>query len=332
MALCRTMSTRIAWLRLISALALLLQDAIRLLLGTRSSAALKAENLFLRKQLTLYLERKAKPRRADNATRLSLALLSRLFVWKDALVIVGPETLVRWHRKGFRLFWRYKSKPLGRPRMPAELRELISEMARSNPTWGEERIAAELLLKLGIRLSPRTVRRYLPKDRGAGGGRRSQRWTTFVRNHALAILACDFFVTVTATFRRLYVFVIMEVGSRRIAHSNVTAHPTAAWTLQQFREVINGEQAQHFVIHDRGSIYSSDFDAALRAMELAILRTPYQAPQANAFCERLIGTIRRECLDYVAAPVNVTCDAFYRANFTMKLEHIFRIVQSVRTE
>jgi len=165
MALCRAMLTRIAWLRLISALGLLLQDAVHfLLLGTRTSAALKAENLFLRKQLALYLERKAKPRRADNATRLTVVLLSGLFAWKQALVIVRPETLVRWHRKGFQLFWRYKSKPLGRPRIPAELRELISEMARSNPTWGEERIAAELLLKLGIRLSPRTVRRSCPRS------------------------------------------------------------------------------------------------------------------------------------------------------------------------
>src|SRR5271170_7306830 len=165
------MSMRIAWLRLMFAIVLLIQDAVRYLrLGTRSSAALKAEYLFLRKQLALYLERKAKPRRADDATRLSLALLSRLFVWKAALVIVRPETLIRWHRKGFRLFWRYKSKPLGRSRIPAELREVISEMARSNPTWGEERIAAELLLKLGVGLSPRTVRRYLPKDRGCGNG------------------------------------------------------------------------------------------------------------------------------------------------------------------
>jgi putative transposase len=299
-ALCGAMSMRIAWLRLMFALVLLLRDAVRyLLLGTRSSAALKAENLFLRKQLALYLERKAKPRRADDATRLSLALLSRLFVWKDALVIVRPETLIRWHRKGFRLFWRYKSKPLGRPSIPAELREMISEMARSNPTWGEERIAAELLLKLGVRLSPRTVRRYLPKHRGSGNGQRSQRWSSFVRNHAQAILACDFFVTVTANFRMLYVLVIMEVGSRRIAHVNVTAHPTAAWTLQQFREVISGERAQRFLIHDRDSIYSRDCDAALKAMGLAILKTPCQAPQANAFCERLIGTIRRECLDFL---------------------------------
>ena len=172
-------------------------------------------------------------------------------------------------------------------------------MAKSNPTWGEERIAAELLLKLGVRLSPRTVGSYLPKDRGSGNRHRSQRWSTFVRNHAQAILACDSFVTVTANFRMPYVFVIMEVGSRRIAHVNVTALPTAAWTLQQFREVISGERAHHFLIHDRDSIYSRDFDAALKAMGLTILKTPYQAPQANALCERLIGTIRRECLDFL---------------------------------
>jgi len=117
---------------------------------------------------------------------------------------------------------------------------------------------------------------------------------SFVRNHAQAILACDFFVTVTANFRLLYVFVVMDVGTRRIAHSNVTAHPTAAWTLQQFREVMTGEQPWRFLIHDRDSIYSSEFDSALKAMDLKILKTPFRAPQANAFCERLIGTIRRE--------------------------------------
>jgi len=126
---------------------------------------------------------------------------------------------------------------------------------------------------------------------------------TFVRNHAHAILACDFLVSVTASFRLLYVFVIMEVGTRRIAHFNVTAHPSADWTLQQFREVITGEQPQQFLIHDRDSIYSADFDSGLKAMGLKILKTPFRAPQANAFCERLIGTTRRECLDFLI-PLN----------------------------
>jgi transposase InsO family protein len=126
---------------------------------------------------------------------------------------------------------------------------------------------------------------------------------TFVRNHAQAILACDFFIVVTASFQVHYVFVLLEVGTRRISHFNVTAHPTAAWTLQQFREVITGDQPQRFLIHDRDSIFSSELDAALKTMDLRILKTPFQAPQANAFCERWIGTTRRECLDFLI-PLN----------------------------
>jgi putative transposase len=300
MASCGTMRPLAGLSRLVTMVFHLVGDALLfLLLGTRSSAALKAENLFLRKQLALYLERQAKPKRANDATRFVLAFLSNLFAWKEALVIVKPETLIRWHRKGFRLFWRLKSRPRGRPPVPANLRALIVEMARNNPIWGEERIAAELLLKLGIRVSPRTVRRYMPDSTGPWNGVSSQRWMTFVRNHAHAILACDFFVSVTASFRLLYVFVIQEVGTRRIAHFNVTGHPTAEWTLQQFREVITGKQTQHFLIHDRDSIYSPDFDSELTAMGLKILKTPFRAPQANAFCERLIGTMRRECLDFL---------------------------------
>ena len=152
-------------------------------------------------------------------------------------------------------------------------------------------------MKLGIRISPRTIRRYMPDDTGSRRGPSSQRWMTFVRNHAQGILACDFFVTVTASFRVLYVFVIMEVGAPRIAHFNVTAHPTADWTFQQFREVITAEKAYWFLIHDRDSIYSCETDSALKSMGLGILKTPFRAPQANAFCERLVGSIRRECLD-----------------------------------
>jgi putative transposase len=199
------MRTAHSLLRLVSILLDLAQDALQfLLLGTRSSAALKAENIFLRKQLALYLERKAKSRRATDATRLSMVLLSRLFAWQNALINVKPETFLGWHRKGFQLLWRWKSRPRGRPRVPRQLRELICKMAHQNQTWGEERIAAELLLKLGIRVSPRTVRRYMPTDVGPGKRVPSQRWMTFVRNHAQAIVACDFFIVVTASFRVLY--------------------------------------------------------------------------------------------------------------------------------
>lgn len=290
--------------RFLSLLFALAQETLRfLVLGSRTKAALRAENLFLRKQLALYVEREAKPLRATDATRFCMVLLSRLFAWQNALVSVKPETFLHWHRKGFRLLWRWKSRRRGRPRVPEEVQDLIRRMARENPTWGEERIAAELLLKLGIRVSARTVRRYMPRNPGPGKRVPSQQWMTFVRNHAQAILACDFFIVVTAHFRVLYVFVAMEVGTRRMTHFNVTAHPTAEWTLQQFREVLTGERPYRFVLHDRDRIYSSELDSALEALGPRILKTPFQAPQANAFCERLIGTIRRECLDFMI-PLN----------------------------
>ncbi len=189
----------------------------------RPSESLAAENLFLRKQLALYQERKSSRKPTNPATRFTMAVLSKRFDWQDALVIVKPRTLIRWHRLGFRSFWRYKSRP-GRPPIPPALRQLIREMALNNILWGEERIANELYLKLGIHVSPRTVRKYMPK-RPKGIPRGDQRWSTFLQNHAAGIVACDYCVVVTATFRLLYVLVIIEHGSRRLLHCNVTEHP-----------------------------------------------------------------------------------------------------------
>ena len=169
-----------------------------------------------------------------------MATLSQKFAWRDALRNVKPDTLIRWHRKGFQLFWHWKSKPTGRPPLPKGLRKLIREIAAANVTWGDERIANELNLKLGIRVSPRTVGKYLRTGRPQRTPDAKQRWLTFVRNHAQVIVACDFFVVVTAAFRTLYVFVMMELGSRRILHYNVTSHPTAEWAVQQFREALPG--------------------------------------------------------------------------------------------
>jgi putative transposase len=276
-------------------------DALRF--GTawvRSRTVLAAENLFLRKQLALYREREVTPRRATDATRLVLVLLARVFPWRGTLLIVQPATLIRWHRQAFRLWWRWRSRGPGRPRIPADLRQLINAMARDNPSWGERRIAAELLLKLGLRVSPRTERRYMPK--GTGGTRRgapAHRWRTFLRNHASVLLASDFCVAVTARFRVVYVFIVMELGSRRLVHVNVTGHPTAAWTLQQFREILAEPHAYRFVLHDRDSIYSPWLNAAVTAMGVRIFRTLVQSPPANAVCERLRGSLRRECLDFL---------------------------------
>ena len=273
-------------------------DAVRLvLLLLRPSAAIRAENLVLRKQLAQYIERGVKPRRVDALARISLALLTRLFNWRDAVVIVRPQTIIRWHRMGWRLFWRLKCK-MGRPPIPAELRALIRKMASENPGWGEERIANELLVKLGICVSPRTVGKYMPQ-RPAGQPRGDQRWASFLKNHARAIFACDFFVAVTATFQLLYVFVVIEHGSRRLAHVSVTNHPTSEWTLQQMREVVGDESNHRYLIHDRDSIFAKHFDNSVRALGLKVLRIPFRSPRANSICERVIGTIRRECLDWI---------------------------------
>jgi putative transposase len=279
----------------------LVTDVIRYLwFSFRSPSVLAAENLFLRKQLAMYQERHVKPKRITNADRSFLVWLGRWLDWRQALMVVQPETFIRWHRQGFRLFWRWKSQP-GRPPISPELQGLIRQMTRENPTWGQERIANELWLKLGLRVSPRTVRKYMPKRLTPGPGTRvsSQPWSAFVRNHAQAIVACDFCVAMTVTFRRLYVFVVIEHASRRLLHIHATAHPTAAWTLQQLREAIPSDHGYRFLIHDRDSIFSQGLDQSIGHLGLRVLKMPPRAPQANAICERLIGTLRRECLDFV---------------------------------
>src|SRR3954451_6880430 len=183
----------------------------------RLRTALAAENLFLRKQLSLFRVREKKAIPTTPADRFVFSKLARWFDWCGALMIVKPATLIGWHRSAFRLFWRWRSQPVGRPRVTVEARNLIRRLAAENPTWGEQRIADELLLKLQIRLSPRTVAKYNkqpPRPRGS----RDQRWSSFVKNHANAIVACDFFTVVTACFGVIYVFVALEIGSRRLVH------------------------------------------------------------------------------------------------------------------
>jgi hypothetical protein len=260
----------------------LLADLLRLLrLMVRSRTQLAAENLFLRKQLACYVERQVRPRRTDDASRIALVLLSQFVGWRELLTIVRPDTLVRWHRDLFRLFWRLKSRPRGRPRIPTEVQRLIVEMAVHNRTWGEERIAAERRLKLGLTLSPRTVRRYMPPRPRSRGGRSVQSWATFLHNHAGAVLACDFFIVVTATLQRLYVFVILDIRTRRVVHWNLTDHPTAAWTIQQFRNGLPLDGVYQFIVHDRDGIFAPAVDEALRSMSLHVLKTPVRAPASE---------------------------------------------------
>src|SRR5215467_1337302 len=270
------------WRFLVTISQILLAFGQLALLRLRPCRALAAENLFLRKQLALFQERRVKPHRATDSTRWVMATLSRWFDWRDALIVVKPDTLISWHRQRFRLLWRRKSRPVGRPRIPEELQQLIRKMAAENLSWGEERIANELKLKLGIRMAPSTVRKY-----NGFRHRRSpdpaQRWLTFIRNHAHVIVATDFFTVVTARFRILYVFFVMELDRRQILHYGVTAHPTAEWTLQQFREALPGSHSYRFLIHDRDSIYSRKLDQEVAALGVRILRTPRRAPKAKAY-------------------------------------------------
>jgi len=171
-------------------------------------------------------------------------------------------------------------------------------MAAENPIWGEERIANELKLKLGIRVSPRTVEKYLHNGSPVRAPDPKQRWLTFVHNHAKVIVAGDFFVVVTAAFRTLYVLVIMELGTRRILHQNVTAQPAAEWTLQQFREALPGDHPYRFLIHDRDNIFSKPLDKGVTDLGVRVLRTPVRAPMADCVYERPGGSLRRECLDF----------------------------------
>jgi putative transposase len=190
-----------------------------------------------------------------------------------------------------------KSRP-GRPPIPEQLQALIRRMAIENPAWGEERIANELLLKLGIRVSPRTVRKYLLRH-PPGRPRGDLRWSTFLRLHAQGIIACDFLVVVTATFRLLYVLVVIEHRSRRLVHYNVTAHPSSTWTLQQLREAVGFKERYEYVLHDRDSIFAKQLDESIVRLGIIVLKSPPRCPMANAICERVIGTIRRECLDWL---------------------------------
>jgi hypothetical protein len=266
-----------------------LRDLIRI--GFRTRAEIITENLFLRRQLALYQERKARRRRPTPAAKLVLVVLGQFFPWVHALAIVRPSTFVRWHRAGFRLFWRWKSRPVGRPPLPKNLQRLIITMAEENPSWGEGRIADELSLKLGLLVDPRTVGKYLKQARRPRPVP-SQRWVTFVHNHASEIIACDFFTSVTATFQVLYVFVAIEIGSRRILHCNVTDHPTAQWTLQQFREFVDGQTGHRYVIHDRDKVFSAQVDEALDGFDLHVLRTPVRSPMAKGYASHCTSWVR----------------------------------------
>ncbi|MBA3438927.1 MAG: transposase [Pyrinomonadaceae bacterium] len=254
------------------------------------------ENLALRQQLSVFKRLHPRPplRQSD---RLFWVWLSKLWDgWRNALIIVKPETVISWHRQGFHLFWTKISQPknAGRPATSAEVSSLIKRMAAANPLWGAPRIHGELL-KLGIDIAERTVSRLMPRQRKPP----SQSWRTFLDNHLKELVSVDFFTVPTATFRVLFVFVVLSHDRRRVLHFNVTEHPTAEWTAQQIIEAFPEDRAPRYLLRDRDQIYGEDFRQRVKGMGVEELITAAHSPWQNAYVERLIGSIRRECLNHV---------------------------------
>jgi transposase InsO family protein len=276
-------------------------DLCRLIFGMvidllRSRVALEAEILVLRQQINVL--RRTRPRRPPfiSIDRLILGGVCRLFPkMYDALAIVRPDTVIRWHRAGFGSYWRWKSsRRCGRPIVPLDIRRLIREMSIANPLWGAPRIHGELL-KLGIDIGQTSVAKYMARRRGPP----SQGWKTFLRNHADGIAAMDLFVVPTISFRPLYGLLIMGHGRRQILWFGVTAHPTAEWIANQLTQACGWEQIPRYLIRDRDRAYGEIFIRRVRSIGIRDRPTSPRSPWQNAYAERLIGSIRRECIDHV---------------------------------
>jgi transposase InsO family protein len=257
---------------------------------------LQLEILALRHQLGV-LQRSVKRPKLTAADRCFWAWLSQVWSdWRNALVIVRPQTVIVWHRKGFRLFWTWKvrhGRP-GRPQVTKETRELIRRMSRENPTWGAPRIHGELL-KLGIDIGETSVSKYLVRRRKPP----SQTWCTFLDSHLKDLVSIDFFTVPTIRFQVLYVFLVLADERRRVVHFNVTAHPTADWVAQQLREAFPFDQAPQYLLRDRDRIFGSNFTKQVQEMGIDEVLSAPRSPWQRAYIERLIGTIRRECVDHV---------------------------------
>jgi putative transposase len=223
-------------------------------------------------------------------------LAGRVRAWRQALLLVQPATLLRWHHAGLRVLWRRRSRPgPGRPPLPAETVALIRRLAAENPLWGAERIRGELG-KLGVGVAKRTIQTYRPSTRAPRP--RGQTWAAFLRNHAPESWACDVLPVTDLLFRPLFAFFIISLGSRRVVHGGVTRHPTAAWVAQQLREATPFDQHPRYLIRDNDGKFGATFARVAAASDITILHTPHRAPRANAVCERFLGSVWRECLDH----------------------------------
>ena len=271
--------------------------AIRVFFRCRADLAL--EILALRQQVAVFKRKRPRPA-LHGFDRLFWTALKQVWPrWSDVLVIVKPETVVRWHRAGFRLFWKWRSRPSGgRPKVSEEIRNLIRRLAMENPTWGAPKIHGELL-KIGFGIAERTVARYLRHTRRRGDPAR--RWLAFLANHREVIVAMDFFTVPTLSFQLLYCFFVIEHGRRRILHFNVTPHPTSDWVVQQLRETFPEAGPYRYVILDHDAKFDAGVISFLQATGLKIKRTGVRAPWQNGTAERWVGSCRREILDHVIA-------------------------------
>jgi hypothetical protein len=275
---------------------LFLGTLVRLLRARRS---LLLENLALRQQLAVLKHRHPRPR-LDLLDKLFWVAIRRFWSpWQQSLIAVTPETVVRWHRGGFRLYWKLISKvrmPIGRRQTSREVRELIFRMVVQNPTWGAPRIHGELLM-LSFEVSERTVSRWMkqaPQDLEP-----AKRWLTFLRNHREAIAAMDFFTVPTITFGVLYCFFVISHDRRRILQFNVTKHPTSSWIISQLREAFGS--APRFLIFDRDAKYALEVPTAVRSLGVSPVRTSLESPWQNGVAERWVGSCRRDLLDHIIA-------------------------------
>jgi transposase InsO family protein len=267
----------------------------------RSRHNLGLEILALRQQVAVLKRKRPRPHLKRRDRLFWAALCSLWDRWREALIIVEPDTVVAWHRAGFRLYWRLRSRVphIGRPKIAGDVCEAIERMARENPDWGAPRIHGELL-KLGFEVSERTVSRYLAR-RGPASEDARKKWAAFLRNHREAIAAIDFFTVPTLTFRLLYCFFVIGHDRRKLLHFNVTAHPTADWVCQQLREAFPNSGQHQYVIMGRDSKFSAEVRNFLEASGLEAVRTSVRSPWQNGVAERWVGGARREVFDHVIA-------------------------------
>jgi putative transposase len=270
----------------------LLWDAVR------SREELMAENTLLRQQLIVAARTVKKPRFTTYERGL-LVILARLVPrWRDALLVVKPDTILRWHREGFRLFWRARSRPpeASVPRVSPATVDLIRRLANDNRLWGAERIRGELL-KLGIRVAKRTIQKHMRRLHGPHPW--GQSWSPFLKSHLHQSWACDFLQLYDIWFQPIFAFFIIELGSRKVVHVAATRHPSTTWVAQQLRNATPFGDGPRFFIRDNDDKFGPAFDRAAKGAGVRVLRTAPKAPLMNSFCERFLGSVRRECLDHV---------------------------------